>query len=62
MAKPPFGFPPDPVIEAYKAGIDRTLLRRNLRLTPEQRLIQAMEVARFAEEVRKAGKKTFKKP
>ena len=29
---------PDPVIEAFKKDIDRTLLRENLRLTPEQRL------------------------
>jgi hypothetical protein len=25
---------PDPVIEAYKKDLDRTLLRENLRLTP----------------------------
>jgi hypothetical protein len=29
---------PDPVIEAYKKDIDRTLLRENLRLTIKQRL------------------------
>ena len=29
---------PDPVIEAYKKDIDRTLIRENLRLTVEQRL------------------------
>lgn len=29
---------PDPVIEAYKKDIDRTLIRENLKLTPEQRL------------------------
>ena len=28
---------PDPVIEAYKKGIDRTLLRENLRRTPAER-------------------------
>jgi len=28
---------PDLVIEAYKAGVDRTLLRENLKLTPQQR-------------------------
>jgi hypothetical protein len=28
----------DPVIERYKSHIDRTLLRENLKLTPEQRL------------------------
>ncbi|MGH6913745.1 MAG: hypothetical protein ACREH3_08580 [Geminicoccales bacterium] len=29
---------PDPVIEVFKKDIDRTLLRENLRLTPEERL------------------------
>ena len=29
---------PDPVIEAYKKDIDRTLIRENLKLTPGQRL------------------------
>jgi hypothetical protein len=48
---------PDPVIEAYKRNVDRTLLRRNLLLTPEQRLVQLMELQRFAEELRRAGKK-----
>ncbi len=28
----------DPVIEAYKKHVDRTLLRENLKLTPAQRL------------------------
>jgi hypothetical protein len=31
-------FQPDPVIEAYKKDIDRTLLRENLKLTPAQRV------------------------
>jgi hypothetical protein len=29
---------PDPVIEALKRDVDRTLLRENLRLTPGERL------------------------
>jgi hypothetical protein len=29
---------PDPVIEAYKKGVDRSLLRENLKLTPDERL------------------------
>ena len=28
---------PDPVIEAYKKDVDRTLIRENLKLTPEER-------------------------
>jgi hypothetical protein len=29
---------PDPVIELFKKDIDRTLLRENLKLSPEERL------------------------
>ena len=29
----------DPVIEAYKKDVDRTLIREMLKLTPEQRLL-----------------------
>ena len=47
----------DPVIEAYKAGIDRTLLRENLQLTPEQRLVQLMKLQEFAEELQAAGRR-----
>ena len=47
---------PDPVIEAYKRDVDRTLLRRNLALTPTERLEQLAELQRFAEELRRAGK------
>jgi hypothetical protein len=45
----------DPVIEAYKAGLDRTLLRESLRRTPEERLRALMELQRFAAELRRAG-------
>jgi hypothetical protein len=47
---------PDPVIEVYKKGIDRTLIRENLSLTVEQRFEKLMELQRFAEELRRAGK------
>ncbi len=47
---------PDPVIEAYKKDLDRTLLRENLRLTPEERLRNLMELQRLAEEARRAGR------
>ena len=46
---------PDPVIEAYKKDVDRTLIRENLKLTPEQRINQLMALQRFAEELREAG-------
>jgi hypothetical protein len=46
----------DPVIEAYKKDIDRTLIRENLKLTVEQRFEKAMALQRFAEELRRAGR------
>ncbi len=47
--------PPDPVIEAYKKDVDRTLIRENLKLSHEQRLLKLMELQRFAHELRQAG-------
>jgi hypothetical protein len=49
-------FEPDPVIEAYKKDVDRTLIRENLKLTPEQRLLDLMRLQEFSEELRKAGR------
>jgi hypothetical protein len=45
----------DPIVEAYKKDIDRTLIRENLKLTVEERFIKAMALMRFAEEMRRAG-------
>jgi hypothetical protein len=57
MSPPPLGpLELDPVIEAYKRDVDRSLLRRNLALSPEERLLQLMELQRFAQELRRAGK------
>lgn len=50
-----FGFEPDPVIEMYKEHVDRTLLRANLRRTPEQRWQTLAVATRLAQEVRRAG-------
>ena len=47
----------DPVIEAYKKDIDRTLIRENLRLTVDQRFQQLMKLQRFAEELQRAERK-----
>lgn len=47
---------PDPVVQAYKKDIDRTLIRENLKLTVEERFRKAMALARFADELRRAGK------
>ena len=54
---PPLESLRNPVVERYLRDVDRTLLRRNLALSPEQRLTQLQELARFAEELRRAGKK-----
>ena len=47
---------PDPVIDAYKKDVDRTLLVENLKLTVEERFLKLMELQRFAEELRRAGR------
>jgi hypothetical protein len=47
----------DPVIEDYKKDIDRTLLRENLKLTVEERFRKLMAMQRFAEELRRAGRR-----
>lgn len=52
-----YGFEPDPVIEAYKKHVDRSLLRQNLQRTPEERWENFMRAMRLAEEVRQAGAK-----
>lgn len=46
---------PDPVVEAHKKDIDRTLIAENLKLTVEERFLKAMAHARFADELRRAG-------
>jgi hypothetical protein len=52
---------PDPVIEAYKKDIDRTLIRENLKLTVEQRFLKLMELQKFAAELQRAGREARKK-
>jgi hypothetical protein len=47
----------DPVIEAYKKDIDRTLIRENLNRTVEERFVQLMKLQAFAEELRAAGRR-----
>ena len=51
---------PDPIIEAYKRDVDRTLIRANLRLTVEQRFDALMRLQEFAEELRHAGNEAEK--
>jgi hypothetical protein len=47
-------FPVDPVIEAYKRGVDRTLLRENLRRTPAERFRNLQVWQRLVAEMRRA--------
>ena len=49
-------FEPDPVIELYKRDVDRTLLRENLRLTPQQRIEKLMSFMRSVERLREAAR------
>jgi len=51
----------DAVIEAYKKDLDRSLLRENLKLTPEQRIEKLAALARLAEEARRAGEAAAKR-
>ncbi len=46
---------PDPVIEAYKNGIDRTLIRENLKRSVQERFERLTELQRLAQELRRAG-------
>lgn len=47
----------DPVTEAYKRDIDRTLLRENLKLTVHERFVQFERVMIQLEELRNAGRR-----
>lgn len=47
----------DAIIELYKKDVDRTLLRENLKLTPEHRLVKLQNTVRAMETLREAGKR-----
>jgi hypothetical protein len=47
----------DPVIEVYMAGVDRTVLRENLKLSPAQRLEKLVRFSAFAAKLRRAGQR-----
>ena len=53
-----FGFEPNPVIEAYKVHVDRTLLRQNLMRTPDERWANMTAALALAEEMRRANAKS----
>jgi hypothetical protein len=46
----------DPVIEAYKKDVDRTLLRENLRLSPQERSQKFVSFMRGIYEMRRAAR------
>ena len=47
----------DPVIEAYKKDVDRTLLRENLKLSVQERFDKFQRFAEYANELREAGRR-----
>jgi hypothetical protein len=47
----------DPVIEAYKKDVDRTLLRENLNLTVQRRFEKFERFLEYAQELREAGRR-----
>ena len=53
----PEGAALDPVIEAYKPGVDRTLLRENLKRTPSERVGALVALQRLADEAAAARRK-----
>ncbi|MEM6733510.1 MAG: hypothetical protein AAF658_18265 [Myxococcota bacterium] len=48
----------DAVYDAYKPGIDRTLLEKNLRLTPTERLRQLAELVEAMEALKRAPRRS----
>jgi hypothetical protein len=46
----------DPVIEAYKKDVDRTLIRENLTRSHEGRVMALEQMLEFVQEVRRAGR------
>ena len=50
----------DPVIDAYKKDVDRTLLRENLKLTVEERFRKFERFMEFVSELRTAGQRSLR--
>ena len=47
---------PDPIIEAYKHDVDRTLIRENLGKSHEERILALQRMQAFVDELRTAKK------
>jgi len=56
MNEPKYNRIIDPLVEAYKKDVDRTLIRENLRLSVEERFEKLMRLQAFADELRRSGK------
>ena len=52
----------DPVIEAYKKDVDRTLLRENLKLSVDERFQKFERFMEYVSELREAGRGTRSGP
>ncbi len=46
-----------PEVDVYRDGVDRTLLRENLKLTAQERMEKHQRARRTAEELRRAGRR-----
>jgi hypothetical protein len=51
----------DPLVEAFKQDVDRTLIIENLRKTPHERVLRMEAALRFAVELRRAGREAFER-
>ena len=49
----------DEIIEIFKRDVDRTLLRENLTLTPDQRVRKMIDALEFIEDLRRAPKRAL---
>jgi len=49
--------PADPVVAAYLKDVDRSLLRSNLRLSPEERIRKLQDFVRSLAVLREAGRR-----
>lgn len=62
MAEPRQSPDPDPVIEAYKQHVDRSLLIQNLRRTPEERVCAMISMLELSAELREAVRRGAREP
>ena len=48
----------DDIIDLYKQDVDRTLLREQLRKTPDERVRELVALERFAEKLQRSMRRT----